>query len=138
MSLHKPDFRKLPLRDVVESISALNTLIVQLRPIERFQRLAPWAGGRFVAARLIESKLDLPPAHLPFMEGVTKEHLERMIRDGRADALLFECERMRDAFKQVYRARPGRKQFNLAARRVREDEKDAKNPTRYIPRGGLF
>jgi hypothetical protein len=44
-----------------------------------------------------------------------------------------ELEQQRKRYKEVWRARPGRKQFNVAARREREKQRKRENFRRKFP-----
>lgn len=136
-SAGQPDFRHMSVAEMKDAISTLNPLIRDLR---RFidsghsKYLAAWKEGTAASQKMAK----LLPAHA----GIVNRLAEMPVRGnneavrglvGLAYPIIEDATELRKKYKTVWRARPGRKQFNLAARIGRENVRKAKKITKDFP-----
>ena len=122
-----PDFKNMTPEELRENLSALNGLIkdlriAQARENKRFIRT--YSAGTLATA---VTSIVFPPAAIIILTSSTMMNVDPMAKALLLRQVLHDAEEMRDKFKTVWRARPGRKQFNLAARRAREVERKKQN-----------
>ena len=117
---NKPDFRNMTLQEIRKNISDLNETIKKLNEEESIVQNELLAGQTFILAVTIPAALIFPPLALSGIfagaahgAGKTRQGME-IIEERR------EVKALRAKFKTVWRARPGRKQYDLTARRERE------------------
>lgn len=125
------NIRHLKVEDIRKELSDLNKVIRQLSAEYKGNRksfiLLSSAGAIGAAGATIV----FPPGLLlfaVFTGAAMGDRGSKMVQIGH---VLEEAIRQREALKILYRARPGRKQFNLAARRAREDARYKKNPRNH-------
>lgn len=135
MDHHVPDFRKMSPDEIKENISALNKLIRDTKRAHAKNQKVFFALSGAGVAGTAAAVVFFPPA-LIFMAAFTGAAMgESGARAASTSQVLAYAEETRDRLKTLYRARPGRKQFNLAARRARETERRARNNKNKYPHG---
>jgi hypothetical protein len=123
MTFKTPDFRHMTEEELRAGIAALNKTIKPLRKLEKKEEgefWAVWSAGTLTVAGLT---VVFPPAALIAISASTVLTLDKSIKASTVRRMRQDAETLRDKFKTVYRARPGRKQFNIDARRTREAER---------------
>lgn len=135
-----PDFRRMSPDEIKDNISALNKFICDIKKANSKNQKVFFALSGVGVAGTAAAVVFFPPA-LIFMAAFTGAAMgESGARAANTSQVLAYAEDTRRKLKTLYRARPGRKQFNLAARRAREvarvAEERRKNPPRGF-RGGL-
>lgn len=133
----QPDFRSMTAAEIKDAISTLNPLI---RDLNRFidsghsKYLASWKEGTAASQKMAK----LLPAHA----GIVNRLAEMPVRGngeavrgivGLAYPIRDDAEELRKKYKTVWRARPGRKQFNLSQRIGRENIRTVKKITKDFP-----
>ena len=131
MSSDRPDFRKMTLEEIKDSISALNKFITEAKTVHGGQKKNfYWMTGAGVAA-VTGAAIVFPPALIFFAAFTGAAAGESGSRAAMTSSVIKQAEELRRQLKILYRARPGCKQFNLAARRDREQARPKK--IRYYP-----
>ncbi len=129
-----PDFRKMTLEEIKQGISDLNKFLVEAKKIQSGQRKSfYWVTGAGVAGATGAALL-FPPALMFFAAFTGAAAGESGARMAAGSRIIGDAEKLRTQLKTLYRARPGRKQFNLAARRQREAARPPK--IKYYPSRG--
>lgn len=109
--------------EIKENITVLNKLVRELKAVQKGTRKNLYLVSGATAAGVTATAIIFPPALIAAaaLSGAA------MGQAGASSALtsqvLDAAQKLRRQFKTVYRARPGRRQFNLAARRTREMER---------------
>lgn len=125
MAQPKPDFRNMTPQQIRENISRLNREVCDLR------KMTNQAGAKFAAGQLITmgagipATLAFPPLGLGILAAGTVHGMEKSIEASTLNAHLKQAESLRDQFKTVWRARPGRKFYDIDARVKRENKRRA-------------
>ena len=138
MPFETPDFRKMTLNEIRENISDLNRKIVSLRRDEQSAHEEYMLGVGLGSAGAFAAALFVPPAAIAVAAGSGIILIEKAMDNRELSAKLAAHENLRAQFKKVYRARPGRKQFDLAARREREALRRANAPRKVRRRYGDY
>ena len=138
MPFETPDFRKMTLNEIRENISDLNRKIVSLRRDEQSAHETYMLGVGLSSAGAFAAALFVPPVAFAVAAGSGIMLFEKAMDNRELSAKLAAHENLRAQFKKVYRARPGRKQFDLAARRAREDIRRANAPRKIRRRYGEY
>lgn len=123
MTQRTPDFRKMTEDDLRNGISELNKVIKPLRALEKKRDKVFW--GTWGASTLTVAGISVvfpPVALLAFSTGMLVT-MDKTVRASEIWEMRDQAESLRAKFKAVYRARPGRKQFDIDARRTREAER---------------
>jgi hypothetical protein len=120
MNKKKPDFRNMTLDEIRENISTLNKVIKNLKTARK-KNDKEWLIGSGIGLATIAGvgALSGGLALIPFMASMGYS-TGKAIKGMSVEDALFDTRDLRKKFKDVYRARPGRKQFNIAARKERE------------------
>lgn len=136
MPLPTPDFRKMSIEEIKHNISQLNTVVRELSDFFKGSKKQLYLIGGIGTAAAMGGAVAFPPAAplLAFCAAVMAA--EGTAQSAVAKKLLEDSVELRAKFKAVYRARPGRKQFNLAARKKREADRPVK--VRYYRYYGGF
>jgi len=125
MAQSKPDFRNVTPQQIRENISRLNLEIRDLRKKTR-QASAKFAAGQLMTMGAgIPATLAFPPLGLGILAAGTAHGMEKSIEAGTYNRALREAETLRGQFKTVWRARPGRKFYDIDARVKRENNRRA-------------
>jgi len=122
-----PDFKNMTPQELREGLSALNGLIKELKIAQSREdkRVAVTYSTGMLATAI--TTIVFPPAAVIMLATSSAMNVDPMAKALLLRQVLRDAEDMRKRYKIVYRARPGRKQFNLAARRVREIERKKQN-----------
>jgi hypothetical protein len=115
-----PDFKNMKLQEIRDNISGLNREITQTvkAEIEAGNRFL--AGEGFLLAVALPVTIIFPPAIFAGVMVGAAYGAEAMAETKELQKKRMEQEALREKFKLVWRARPGRRQFDLNARRTRE------------------
>ena len=134
MSLNPvPDFKNMTRDEMRADLSALNGLIKQLKIAQsREDKRVAVTYGTGVLATAITTMV-FPPAAIIMLATSSAMNVDPMAKALLLRQVLRDAEEMRKRYKIVYRARPGRKQFNIAARRQREIERKKQNRKFHFP-----
>jgi hypothetical protein len=133
----QPDFRHMTPAEIKDAISTLNPLI---RDLKRFidsghsKYLAGWKEGTAASQKM--AKL------LPMHASIVNRLAEMPVRGngegvrglvGLAYPIRDDAEELRKKYKTVWRARPGRRQFDLSKRIGRENIRTVRKITKDFP-----
>ncbi len=134
MGNNTPDFRKLSPEQIRDEISQLNKLIAFLHVRHKEKKRDFYTGWGIGGVGAVAMTAAFPPIAflaftMPVMMTLDASLQAQIVRD-----TLVRAESLRAQFKEVYRARPGRKQFNLAARRTREENRKPKGLKKFLPK----
>ena len=132
-----PDFRRMTVAEMKDAISTLNPLIRDLR---RFidtghsKYLAAWKEGTAASQKMTQ----LLPSHAAIVNRLAEMSLRGNGEGARglvglAYPVLEDATDLRKKYKTVWRARPGRKQFNLSRRIGRENVRKVKKIAKDFP-----
>ena len=138
MPFETPDFRKMTTHEIKENISDLNRKIVSLRREEQSAHEEYMLGVGLGSVGAMAAAIFVPPAVFIIAAGGGIALMEKAIDNRELSAKLRAHENLRTQFKKVYKSRPGRKQFDLAARRKREDIRRANAPRKVRRRFGEY
>lgn len=138
MPFETPDFRKMTLTEIRENISDLNRKIVSLRNQEQSAHEEYMLGVGLGSIGAMAAAIFVPPAVFAVAAGGGIVLIEKAMDNRELSAKLTAHENLRAQFKKVYKSRPGRKQFDLAARRAREDIRRANAPRKVRRRYGEY
>lgn len=122
-----PDFKNMNTDELREGLSALNGLIKDLRIAQARENkrfVVTYSAGTLATA---VTTMVFPPAALIMLTSTTMMNVDPMAKALLLRQVLRDAEEMRRRYKTVWRARPGRSQFNLAARKAREAERKKQN-----------
>jgi len=123
MAQQKPDFRNMTPQQIRENISRLNNDIRDLRQKARAANAKFAAGQLITAGTAIPATLAFPPLALGILAAGAMHGMEKTVEIGSYNAQLRESETLRAQFKTVWRARPGRKFYDIDARVQRENKR---------------
>lgn len=134
MGKNTPDFRKMSPDQIRDNISQLNKLISWLRQdyTQKKKGFVKAYGVTTVGAVTVATAF--PALALLAFTFPLVATLETSVEAQIVGDTLREAEKLRSRFKEVYRARPGRRQFNLAARREREKNRKPKGIKKFLPK----
>lgn len=138
MPFETPDFRKMTLHEIRENISDLNRKIVSMRNQEQSAHEEYMLGVGLGSIGAMAAAIFVPPAVFAIAAGGGIVLLDKAMDNRELSAKLAAHENLRAQFKKVYKSRPGRKQFDLAARRTREDIRRANAPRKVRRRYGEY
>lgn len=122
-----PDFKNMTIRQMREDMTALNHLIKELKAIEKdnTKKFAlTWGAGTLATAAVTAF---FPPAAFLVLTTSTMMNVDPMARTMMARDMLRKAEDLRERYKIVWRARPGRAFHDVAARNKREVERKKQN-----------
>ncbi len=122
-----PDFKNMTIRQMREDMTALNHLIKELKAIEKdnTKKFAlTWGAGTLATAAVT---LIFPPAAFMVLSTSTMLNVDPLARSMMARQMLHKAEDLRERYKIVWRARPGRAFHDVAARNKREAERKKQN-----------
>lgn len=125
MAQPKPDFRNMTPQQIRENISRLN------REVRDLRKMTNQAGAKFAAGQLVTlgagvpATLAFPPLGLGILAAGTVHGMEKSIQAATYKNALHDAETLRAQFKTVWRARPGRKFYDIDARVKRENKRRA-------------
>lgn len=111
------DFRSMSLEEIRAGISKLNRDIKALRQAEEQVDVRFFAGQGIAISLTFVSSIVFPPAALISTAFGVVDGMSKMPVMAIMTAKRKECVELRRQFKEVYRARPGRKYFNPDARK---------------------
>ena len=115
-----PDFKNMTIKQMSEDMTALNHLIKELKAIkeDNTKKFAlTWGVGTLATAAVT---LVFPPAAFMVLSTSTMMNIDPMARTMMARDMLHKAEELRERYKIVWRARPGRAFHDVAARNKRE------------------
>lgn len=140
MASKRPDFRNMTPDEIRKDISRLNGTIKTLRT--EFNRVS----GKFFAGQAasiglgVPATIIVPPLGLGIMLAGMLHGTEKTMERGILGAQLAQAEKERQSLKTVWRARPGRKFYDIDKRVKRENTRRAEKERKKIMRryGGRF
>jgi hypothetical protein len=132
-----PDFRSMSPAEMKDAISTLNPLIRDLRRYVdsgHSKYLAAWKEGTAASQKMAQ----LLPSHAGIVNRLAEiptrgngEGVRGLV--GLAYPIIDDAVELRKKYKTVWRARPGRKQFNLSKRIGRENVRKVKKIAKDFP-----
>ncbi|MEZ0259624.1 MAG: hypothetical protein ACAH80_01355 [Alphaproteobacteria bacterium] len=130
-----PDFRRMTVDEMKQAIGTLSPLIRDLRRFARdghAKHIARWKEGTREAAAMMKllpsAALVMRIAEMPMRNGQVERGLV-----GLTYPIIDEAVELRAKYKTVWRARPGRKQFDLSKRIGRENVRKVKKIAKDFP-----
>lgn len=128
----KPDFRHLTLAEIKDHIGRLNRDISMMRAAyQETNAHGAKVMGAGVAGAVVLGGI-VPPLGVGILAGMTGFGIEKSAEQRKFARDIEELQTLRAAFKRVYRARPGQKNFDIQARRFREERRKVVNKTKYF------
>lgn len=127
-----PDFRQMTIDDLREGITALNKIIKELKDFQQKQNKRFNVSLGLGTAATAAVALAFPPAALMVAATSLMVSIDPAAGATVGQMALNNAQELRQKFKTVYRARPGRSFHDVAARRKKEAErKKAKRKFRF-------
>src|SRR3954464_1882733 len=115
-----PDFRQMTVEDLREGITALNKIIKELKDFQQKQNKRFNVSMGLGTAATAAVALAFPPAALLVGATALMVSIDPAAGATVGQMALKNAETLRQKFKTVYRARPGRSFHDVAARRKKE------------------
>lgn len=125
MANPKPDFKNMTPADIRQNISSLNREIRELRKAANESSKKLLAGQAATLGLGVPATIAFPPLGLGIWAAGTVHGMEKSIQTSVYRSQMAEAQTLRAQFKTVWRARPGRKFYDIDARVKRENDRRA-------------